>query len=979
MNERVRITSAVMLIVAALLLVLTVLPLSSAATVFTNNVQLTSANVGNDQFIPQIALDSKGKSHITWEGYNPTTGAPLQIWYTDNTSGAWAAPTQLTSATGSNHQFSPQIALDSKGKSHITWEGYNPTTGGAEQIWYADNTSGAWATTQLTSANVGNHQSNPQIELDSNRKSHITWFGYNPTTGAPRQIWYADNTSGAWATTQLTSANVGNDQFNPQIALDSNRKSHITWFGYNPTTGGACQIWYADNTSGAWAAPTQLTSANIGSNQYNPQIALDSNRKSHITWEGFNPTTGAPYQIWYADNTSGAWAAPTQLTSANVGNDQQEPQIAVDSNRKSHITWYGFNPTTGAPLQIWYADNTSGAWATPTQLTSANGSNHQSVPQIAVDPNRKSHITWFGYNPTTGAPRQIWYADNTSGAWAAPTQLTSATGSNDQVGPQIAVDSNGKSHITWFGYNPTTGAPFQIWYSSAVGPTVKGLSPASGTDGMSVLPVTVTGSNFQSGATLMLTGPDQIGPVSTTGSGNTLKATLNLTGKALGSYTAKVTNPNLISASKSGAFTVKSTASTWYLAEGSTAYGFDCYITIENPNTTAVTANITYMTGSGAINASSVNLPPKSQATINPADKLGNQDFSTRVVSKQGKAIAVDRTMSWTGTGAPSPEAHSSIGVTSPAKTWYLPEGSSAWGFECWLLIQNPNKSEAKCSVTYMIEGQGPRTVSKSVPANSRKTFNMADDIGARDASIKVTSSIPVIPERAMYRNSRREGHDSIGTTSPAKDFYLAEGTSAWGFTTYVLIQNPNNVPSDVTVTYMTPGGPKPQAPLHMDPNSRKTIRVNDVAGVQNTDFSTRVHGTKPIIAERSMYWGADTPLGEACHDSVGMASAHSSFYLPDGQTSEGRETWTLIQNPNSSPVTVQITYMTPSGKGNVVFTDAIGANSRKTYNMADKGISERAAVMVTSKTKGKKIMVERAMYWNARGAGTDTIGGYSD
>jgi hypothetical protein len=34
---------------------------------------------------------------------------------------------------------------------------------------------------------------------------------------------------------------------------------------------------------------------------------------------------------------------------------------------------------------------------------------------------------------------------------------------------------------------------------------------------------------------------------------------------------------------------------------------------------------------------------------------------------------------------------------------------------------------------------------------------------------------------------------------------------------------------------------------------------------------------------------------------------------------------------------------------------------------------------MVTSKTKDKKIMVERAMYWNNRGAGTDTIGGYGD
>lgn len=33
----------------------------------------------------------------------------------------------------------------------------------------------------------------------------------------------------------------------------------------------------------------------------------------------------------------------------------------------------------------------------------------------------------------------------------------------------------------------------------------------------------------------------------------------------------------------------------------------------------------------------------------------------------------------------------------------------------------------------------------------------------------------------------------------------------------------------------------------------------------------------------------------------------------------------------------------------------------------------------VWCKTSGKKIIAERAMYWNNRGAGTDTVGGYGD
>lgn len=49
---------------------------------------------------------------------------------------------------------------------------------------------------------------------------------------------------------------------------------------------------------------------------------------------------------------------------------------------------------------------------------------------------------------------------------------------------------------------------------------------------------------------------------------------------------------------------------------------------------------------------------------------------------------------------------------------------------------------------------------------------------------------------------------------------------------------------------------------------------------------------------------------------------------------------------------------------------------SRKTYNMAAKGVDGRASVLVQSKSTGRPIIVERAMYWNSRGAGTDTIGG---
>ena len=421
------------------------------------------------------------------------------------------------------------------------------------------------------------------------------------------------------------------------------------------------------------------------------------------------------------------------------------------------------------------------------------------------------------------------------------------------------------------------------------------------------------------------------------------------------------------------------------MAEGSTAWGFVCIIAIENPNPHEVTLRITFMTDSGPVTLEDIVLPAESHGYLDPESDLGERDFSTKVECLEGDLIAVDRTMIWENmmwSSDPGPtlamEGHSSIGVTGLDTTWYLPEGSSAWGFECWLLIQNPNDTEATCNVTYMVKGAGPYMVTKRVPANSRRTYNMANDIGNQDASIKVDSNIPVIPERAMYRNNRREGHESIGTTAPAKDYYLAEGTTAYGFTTYVLVQNPNPTPANVQLVHMTPGGPVYPPAFSMPANCRETVRVNDY--LPDTDLSTQVHADVPIIAERAMYW--DNGTGEACHDSIGMDSPHKKFYLPEGETDADPEleTWTLVQNPNPNYVTVLVSYLpdVTSGGQKHEFTDTIPPNSRHTYKMSDI-ISWGDAGIVVESVSGGNIMVERSMYWNHREGGTNTIGGYSD
>ncbi len=514
-------------------------------------------------------------------------------------------------------------------------------------------------------------------------------------------------------------------------------------------------------------------------------------------------------------------------------------------------------------------------------------------------------------------------------------------------------------------------------------PTITSVSPSSARQGTAAS-AQVAGTGFETfGSTVVkLRKPGQADLVATgvlVESDTSLRCGFDLAGAAPGAWDLFVQNPDGKSATRAGAFTVSSVNSTWYLAEGSTAWGFSTYITILNPNTERVAANVTFMPVGGANRTRRVTLPASSQTTLGSdyiLGSIGQADFSTRVTCPGGQAVAVDRTMSWTGPGAPAPEGHCSVGATAPSGTWYLADGSSAWGFETWTCVQNPDSSAASVVLTYMVEGSGPLSVRKTVPARSRSTFGMEADIGRGDASVQVSSDRPVVAERTMYRNERREGQESIGAAAPGSDFYLAEGTTAWGFTTYVVIQNPNSEPNTVTVNYMTPGGTLAQQPFEMPARSRKTIRANDVPGLSSTDFSTRVSGSRPLVAERSMFWGEGTPLGEACHGSIGMSSPHSTFYFPDGQAGGGYETWTVVANPNDVPVQVMISYLTPTGDGNLHHVESVPAGARRTFGLFEHGgITGRAAIAVTCVTPGKSVTAERSMYWDGRGAGTDTIG----
>jgi hypothetical protein len=279
-----------------------------------------------------------------------------------------------------------------------------------------------------------------------------------------------------------------------------------------------------------------------------------------------------------------------------------------------------------------------------------------------------------------------------------------------------------------------------------------------------------------------------------------------------------------------------------------------------------------------------------------------------------------------------------------------------------------------------MREGAAPIVKGFDLAPESRFTLNLKNIPGLENVSVstKVEATGDVICERSMYFNYNGYvgGHDSIGVTAPANHWYLAEGYTAQNYDTYVLVQNPGQEQATVELAFLRGDGYQSKVSFVLPPESRKTVKVDDVPGFEAAEVSTEVTSDTGVIAERAMYFNAGGRDGG--HDSIGVSAPADKWYLPEGYTGGSFDTYLLIMNPAEKPATVKATFLRSDG-----YTwsrvDNMLPRSRFTIHVDEMPGFDNAEVSTIVEAVGDtKVIAERAMYFVYDGKwadGHDSIG----
>ena len=177
------------------------------------------------------------------------------------------------------------------------------------------------------------------------------------------------------------------------------------------------------------------------------------------------------------------------------------------------------------------------------------------------------------------------------------------------------------------------------------------------------------------------------------------------------------------------------------------------------------------------------------------------------------------------------------------------------------------------------------------------------------------------------------DGNDIVLSHVGEISYYLAEGATGEFFDNDVLIANPNLTDAPVKLTFLLEGGATIVDTRTVAAQSRMTVSVDAIHGLENASASVQVTSTSgvPLVVERTMSWDS-TYYGGHTANAVPNPAMRWTF-------AEGFQgffdTYVLIANATATPATATLVFLR-EGEAPFITSVPVGAFSRKTVYAGD-------------------------------------------
>ncbi len=210
-----------------------------------------------------------------------------------------------------------------------------------------------------------------------------------------------------------------------------------------------------------WATATPVYTGT--GNQHSPRIAPHARSGYLYTiWEDERNDAG---DIYISRHTGAAWSTPVQVSDDATGEEQRQPDLAVDADGNVYAVWEDLRANDDGEIYFshWVSGTAWSSWSADIRLNDPT-MDWANDPDIVAGPGDALFVAWMERSSTGPATYDFQIvaarSDDGGNTWnrSVVHRLYDASASNAfYAGPAIGVDPSGWVYVAWL-YSPDSQA-----------------------------------------------------------------------------------------------------------------------------------------------------------------------------------------------------------------------------------------------------------------------------------------------------------------------------------------------------------------------------------------------------------------------------------------------------------------------------------------------------------------------------------------
>ncbi len=409
-------------------------------------------------------------------------------------------------------------------------------------------------------------------------------------------------------------------------------------------------------------------------------------------------------------------------------------------------------------------------------------------------------------------------------------------------------------------------------------------------------------------------------------------------------------------------------ATTWYFAGLDTSAGTDSAVAVLNPDNNPAQLNLHVTFLNGGAQDHSVTVPGHSRTTLLMRRyTAGRRGLCFLRLTSSRRVGAAETTFrggrDWAST----------LGVSAPARTWYLAAGDTAGSYREDLRIYNPHSFRVSVSIRLTPSRGRTRTVRLAIDADRGAEVLVNRHAPGGGVSATVGGGASIVVERFMTFGRGAFGASaSAGSAAASATWYFPEGSTQRGFSTAFAVYNPSGSSlAAVTATFFdTRGRVIGARTILVSPLRRGVLTAN--GAVRGGSMATVLTSNVAVVVERTLSFGR---RGSGGSTVSGYNGGGLAWEFPEGNTGSGNHEYLLLQSTSGRTATVGIEFYTTAGTATHVDVSipARGRLSLAVNRVRRLPAGEHGAVLISS--NGVPFVAEQSIY-SGDGARGDTLAG---